>query len=231
MGYEIAIRSLQYRLNAPTQVGIRGLVLKDLQSLGVYERPVETRRNANGVPQLWDPISEYWMSTEFAISRFLTPYMARRGYALFVDCDILARHNVYDILNDVAAQPGKAIYVVKHQYDPDETIKMGGQVQGKYPRKNWSSVMLFDCDHEANRKLTIELINRVPGRDLHALCWLEDDLIGELSPSWNWLEGHSSPMIDASIVHYTRGTPDIKHDFTMPYADEWANYLNELSPL
>jgi hypothetical protein len=49
--------------------------------------------------------------------------------------------------------------------------------------------MLFNCDHPSNKKLTVEMINTLPGRDLHRFCWLEDDEIGELDPGWNWLVG------------------------------------------
>jgi hypothetical protein len=84
--------------------------------------------------------------------------------------------------------------VVKHDHQPTEHWKMDGQFQTRYHRKNWSSVCLFNCDHPANKALTVDLVNSAPGRDLHAFSWLADDLIGELPPEWNWLVGHSAPM-------------------------------------
>jgi hypothetical protein len=102
---------------------------------------------------------------------------------------------------------------------------MDGQAQTRYARKNWSSVILWNVDHPANKALTIELVNSVPGRDLHRFCWLEDDLIGELHPKWNWLVGHSDPEIDPAIVHFTDGIPTMQGYEDSEYADEWRAEL------
>ena len=159
------------------------------------------------------------MATEFACSRFLVPRLAGSGWALFMDCDMLVRTDLFKLFQ--IADPNKAVMVVKHNHQPVETTKMDGQAQTKYPRKNWSSVMLFNCDHPANKKLTSELVNSVPGRDLHRFCWLKDDEIGELDPKWNWLVGHSDPAIDPAIVHFTDGIPTMPGYEDCAFADEW----------
>lgn len=161
------------------------------------------------------------MSTEFAISRFLTPILAQSGLALFVDCDTLAMQNVARIFDLV--QPDKAVMCVKHEHNPTETVKMDGQVQTRYSRKNWSSVMLFNCDHPSNRKLTLEMINSLPGRDLHRFCWLEDHEIGELPPQWNYLVGHTElpEGVDPAIVHFTDGIPSMDGYENVEYAGEY----------
>jgi hypothetical protein len=102
---------------------------------------------------------------------------------------------------------------------------MDAQAQVRYARKNWSSVMLFNLDHPANWTLTVELINKVPGRDLHRFCWLDDKYIGELDVKWNWLVGHSDPTINPSIVHFTEGGPWFADYCDVPYAEEWRNNL------
>lgn len=90
------------------------------------------------------------MSTEFAISRFLTPHLAGRGLALFMDCDMLVRSNLTSLFLDLETGD-KAVYCVKHQYNPTGNEKMDGQLQTRYVRKNWSSFMIFDCNHPANK--------------------------------------------------------------------------------
>lgn len=196
-----------------------GLVLPALQDAGLYTRPTEIRDG-----RLFDVISEHPMATEFAISRFLVPFlMDYGGWALFADSDVLFRANVAELF--LAADPAKAIYCVKHRHEPPEGLKMDGQVQTRYRRKNWSSVMLINCRHPANALLTPELVNAVPGRDLHAFSWLSDDLIGELDPAWNFLVGHSDPAIEPKLVHFTDGSPAMAGYEEQPFANEWRHAL------
>ncbi len=219
--FAVAKHSARRHLIAP--VPIYGVVLADLQRQGLYTRPTQMQ---NG--RLWDTISEHPMSTEFAISRFLVPHLSGdKGYALFTDSDVLFRRDLTAIFNEVTGD--KAVYVVKHQHAPPVGIKMDGQLQSPYARKNWSSVMLFNCAHPANRRLTVELVNEVPGRDLHRFCWLRDEDIGELSPKWNWLVGESAPLGDETphVVHFTNGIPTMRGYENCEYADEWRAALYE----
>src|SRR6185369_11183489 len=113
----------------------------------------------------------------------------------------------------------------KHDYQPALNVKMDGQVQSAYPRKNWSSVMAFNLAHPANEALTVEMVNSLPGRDLHRFCWLDDDEIGELDPKYNYLVGDGPRQENPTIVHFTNGTPDL-HGFTNAhFADEWRAEL------
>lgn len=197
---------------------VRGVVLTDLRTGGLYTRPTSRRDG-----RLWDDISEAPMATEFACSRFLVPRLASSGWAIFMDCDMLVRDDIKHLFD--LADPTKAVQVVKHNHQPPEGVKMDGQAQTRYARKNWSSVVLWNVDHPANAALTTELVNSVPGRDLHAFCWLPDDLIGELPVEWNWLAGHSDPAVDPSIVHFTDGIPTMAGYENSPYADEWRAEL------
>lgn len=231
--------SLSSHISQP--IPMRGLVLSDLQRRGLYTRPVEKRKLPKGF-QLWDPISCAPMSTEFAISRFLTPILAKAlwpkprvdaGWALFMDCDIMARANVLELF--ALADPRYAVMCVKHQHNPQEAVKMDGVAQVQYARKNWSSVMLFNVEHPANKALTVELINTVPGRDLHRFCWLDDELIGELPVEWNYLVGHSPEIgwddngnaktIKPKLVHFTDGVPTMPGYENVDYAEEFFNQL------
>ena len=173
----------------------------DRRDLGeILTRPVESRGN-----QLWCPISHAPMATEFAISRFAVPLLQREGWALFVDCDVLFMADVAELF--ALADKRYAVQVVKHNYQPRETLKMDGQVQTAYPRKNWSSVMLFNCGHPANERLTLGALNAWPGRDLHAFKWLKDDEIGELPGEWNRLVGVQDVQPSDRLLHFTLGGP------------------------
>jgi hypothetical protein len=232
VAHAVCRHSVMRRLTRPLPVC--GIVLDELRAMGLYTRPTEVRPTDDGHhTQLWDVISEAPMSTEFAISRFLTPHLARVGLAAFMDCDILARVNLVKLFEQF--DPRYAVMCVKHQHAPVESVKMDGQLQpaendprfpGRYSRKNWSSVMIFNCDHPANEALTVQMINSVPGRDLHAFCWLKDEHIGELAPRWNYLVGHSK-LYEAqngdnpSIVHWTDGYPLLKGYENAEYAGEF----------
>lgn len=213
-------RESAYRYSAP--IPVHGLILKQLRDRGLYTRPTEVRDG-----RLYDVISEHPMATEFAISRFLVPHLAQSGWALFMDPDMLVRANLYALFLEMERHHSDhAIVCVKHDHRPTETVKMDGQVQSAYSRKNWSSFCFFNVDHPANKALTVELINSVPGRDLHRFCWIEDDaLIGELPVEWNWLVGHSNPDIRPSNVHFTDGIPSMPGYEDVPFAEEWREEM------
>lgn len=226
--YGVAAYSARRRLNLP--IPIHGIVLDEMRQAGFYTRPTEVHflRKTGLHYQLHDTISQAPMSTEFAITRFLTPILAgHKGWALFMDSDVLVRDDLCRLFDLGQAQSEKALLCVQHEHrTPARSSKMDGQVQQPYFRKNWSSVMLFNCEHPANKKLTLELINTVPGRDLHRFCWLKDEEIGELPIEWNWLAGVSPPIERPSVVHFTEGFPLMPGYENAPYADEWRLALN-----
>jgi len=204
-------------------VPVHGIVLDELRSRGIYTRPTSHVVDARGNKQLWDGISLAPMSTEFSISRFMVPILAKTGMAMFCDCDVMFMDNVSRLF-DLVRGGEKAVYCVKHDHDPGhQQVKMDNQIQTKYFRKNWSSVMVFNCDHPSNRRLTLNLVNSAKGKDLHGFCWLEDDEIGDLPPEWNYLVGHSSLSTSEApaIVHFTNGLPDMEGYENQEFAQTW----------
>lgn len=171
-----------------------------LRDAGMLSR-VSDHRGA----QHYDLVSNAPKSTSFAVSRFLTPLLCQGGWALFADCDVVFRRDPREMLREI--EPGKAVYVVKHEHVPASETKMVDQLQTAYPRKNWSSVMLFAVDHPANRRLSLHDINTRPGRDLHRMYWLSDDEIGSLDPAWNWLVDCQPRPVGLAIAHMTLGGP------------------------
>ena len=212
----VAERSLKSR--ASVRVEAERLALSPLVREGLYTRP--TRYPSGAEPGYWDVISDAPMSTGHAISRFFVPLLCGyEGWALFTDGDVLFRRDVAELF--ALADERCAVMVVQHPpYDPGSALKMEGAIQTRYQRKNWSSVMLWNCGHPSNRHGLEPLLNAVPGRDLHRFAWLVDGEIGALPPEWNVLVGHSE-VDEPAIAHFTDGVPDMPGYEHCPYADEW----------
>ena len=167
------------------------------------------------------------VSTEFAYTRFLTPYLTDyKGWALFIDCDFLFTRDVAELFS--LADPQYAVMCVQHDYTPSAAIKMDGQKQVAYPRKNWSSCVLWNCGHPANAIITPSIVNTETGAFLHRFQWLPDNLIGELPLEWNWLEGeYEKPDEIPAVIHYTNGGAWFKECQDVDYAQEWIDALAE----
>jgi hypothetical protein len=203
-------------------MNVDGLILPALQARGLYTRPTERR-----LGRLWDVISGAPMATEFALSRFLVPELCRgqdwNGWALFMDSDTMWRASPAELC--ALLDDDKAVMCVQHEHDPANAIKMDDQIQTSYPRKNWSSVLAFNCSHPANDTLVPDFVNSVRGLDLHRLCWLDDSEIGALPAEWNYLVGHTSGITDPKVVHWTDGGPWFPAFEKAEFADEWREHL------
>ena len=207
-------------------IRITPLILPVLQKQGLYTRPMSWKQTAED-PLRWDDLSDSNMSTEFSNSRFLTYHLEKNTklktshWAIFADCDILCRGDLFQ-LNEELDQK-YAVMCVQHDYVPSSTVKMDGQIQYQYARKNWSSMIAFNMGHPSNEGLTLELINSVPGRDLHRFCWLQDHEIGALRNRWNYLVNtpNQSKEEEPIFVHFTNGTPEMRGHEDCEYAEEW----------
>ncbi|PHU24403.1 Protein CDI [Capsicum chinense] len=170
-------------------------------------------------------------STEFSFSRFLTPHLADyEGWAMFVDCDFLYLGDIKELRDRVDDK--YALMCVQHDYTPKETTKMDGAVQTVYPRKNWSSMVLYNCGHPKNRALTPEVVNSESGAFLHRFMWLEDEEIGEVPFVWNFLVGHNKvvegdPATLPKAIHYTLGGPWFEAWKDCEFGDLWLKELEE----
>jgi len=167
-------------------------------------------------------------STEFTFSRFLIPELNDfNGWALFCDCDLLFLEDVNKLFD--FADDKYAVMCVKHDYNPKEGQKMDGRIQSLYPRKNWSSVVLWNCSHPSNKKVTKELINHpdTTGKYLHRFSWLSDDCIGSIPHQWNWLVGWYNEPKDGSpsAIHYTEGGPWFENYRFCDYHQQWKDFL------
>jgi lipopolysaccharide biosynthesis glycosyltransferase len=163
----------------------------------------------------------------FIFSRYLVPYLnGFYGAAIFVDGDMHVNCDINELLE--LFDPDYAVQVVKHDYKTKHGRKYIDTPLANdntdYPRKNWSSVMIFNCAHPANKILTPEFVGDAGGAFLHRFQWLRDDEIGELPREWNHLVGEYEPA-EAKLYHHTLGTPGFKHYADCESAKDWNSYL------
>jgi hypothetical protein len=203
VAYQVCRHSILTRASDP--VTVSPIKQPELRAAGLYHRAP-------------DPLA----STEFTYTRFLVPHLAGyQGWALFCDCDFLFLVDIAALI--ALADDRYAVMCVQHDHRPPEMWKMDHKVQTTYPRKNWSSLVLYNCGHEANKALTPETVNRESGAFLHRFQWLDDALIGALPETWNWLEGWSRPPESGhpNVVHFTRGCPWFADWQDVAFADLW----------
>ena len=145
-------------------------------------------------------------SNRFIYSRFLTPYLCDfKGFAVFADGDMVCNTDIAILMS--VFDTSKAVQVVKHDYKTKREVKYLSNKNENYPRKNWSSLVVFNCEHPSNKVLTPDFVESHDGAYLHRFSWLKDEEIGELDIKWNYLAIEYPPIKDAKLIHYTLGTP------------------------
>jgi len=207
--YDVCVHSLLK--HSSVELNIQPIVRSDLMDTGEYFREQ---------PEAG--------SVEFTYTRFLTPYLSEyEGWSLFIDCDFLFTKDVAKLFS--MADDQYAVMCVKHDYVPKAAAKMDGQKQIAYPRKNWSSCVLWNCGHEANRMLDPTVASTETGAYLHRFQFLDDDLIGELPLEWNWLEGeYEKPDTPPAVIHFTNGGPWFDECRDVDYAEMWVEMNTQL---
>ncbi len=225
-GEETAARvaKLSIERHAKRPVLIKFLNQEMLRRAGLY-----TRTSYREDVQHYDAADHKPFSTEFSFTRFLVPALMQwEGMALFIDSDVLLRADITSMF-EAYENPHYSVRVVQHNYVPEAGVKMrDGLKQEPYKRKNWSSVILFNCSHPSCQTLTPTMVNSFSGRYLHTFQWAATDTIGNLPEEWNWLEGHSDTTLDPKLVHFTRGTPDVPAYANVVFADEWWAHFARL---
>ena len=211
IAYQVSKYSL---LSKSRDVNVHPLKLSELKEDGLYTR---------GEDKLG--------STEFTFSRFLVPVLNKyKGWALFCDCDILFLEDVNKLFE--LCDDKYAVMCVQHDYTPKEGVKMDGKKQTLYPRKNWSSLVLWNCSHPSNKVVNTELVNdpETTGKYLHRFSWLKDEEIGSVPHNWNWLVGWYNEQNDGTpkAIHYTEGGPWFENYRNCEYSDIWKKHLFEM---
>jgi lipopolysaccharide biosynthesis glycosyltransferase len=206
IAYQVCKHSI---LTKQPDADVRPLVQKELRDAGWYTRP-----------------KDKLASTEFTFTRFLVPELANfRGWAVFMDCDMILTTDIAELF--AQADDKYAVMCVQHDYTPKEGMKMDGQKQTIYPRKNWSSVVLFNCAHPSNKVLDQDLVNslEINGAYLHRFSWLKDEEIGELDHTWNYLVGVYDDIETPKLIHYTAGGPWFENYRDCEFNELWKTEL------
>ena len=209
IAYQVCKHSI---LTRQPNANVRPLVQKELRDAHWYTRPVDKLA-----------------STEFTFTRFLVPELANfKGWALFMDCDMILTTDIKELFDQTDDK--YAVMCVQHDYTPKEGIKMDGQKQTIYPRKNWSSVMLFNCAHPSNARLTQDMVNdpELNGAYFHRFSWLKDEEIGELDHTWNYLVGVYDDIEKPKLIHYTEGGPWFENYRDCEFNELWKQELYDM---
>lgn len=155
-------------------------------------------------------------SNAFTLSRFLVAQLCEyRGRAIFLDgSDMLALADIAEL--DALFDPAFAVQVVKHPpyLSRHERKYMATEMecpQSNYPRKNWASVMLVNCEHPGWREAHLQMLAGTSALGMLSFSFLRDEEIGELPPCWNVLVDEGQDDSQARILHWTAGIPGFAH--------------------
>lgn len=164
-------------------------------------------------------------SNAFIYSRFLVPHLMNyKGHAIYIDGDMVVKADISELWK--LRQGHRDVQVVKHDYKTRMPIKYLGSKNEDYPRKNWSSVIIWNCESFSNKRLTPEYVMNSTGKHLHRFEWLEDNRIGSLPIEWNWLPDEFGENTRAKLLHYTLGAPCFNEFQNTDMADDWHKERN-----
>jgi lipopolysaccharide biosynthesis glycosyltransferase len=209
IAYQVCKHSI---ISKQPNADVKPLKQQELREAGWYTRPLDKLA-----------------STEFTFTRFLIPELTNfEGWALFMDCDMILTTDIKKLFDQ--ADDRYAVMCVHHDYKVQEGFKMDGQKQTVYPRKNWSSVVLWNCGHPSNKVVTTDLVNdeKTTGKYLHRFSWLKDEEIGELDHSWNYLVGVYNDLEKPNLIHYTEGGPWFENYRDCEFHDLWKAELFDM---
>lgn len=204
LAYDVCKKSIEKHTTIP--ITFHKMVKSEMIEEGIF-----TRQDKDG-------------ATEFTYTRFFVPYLSSyKGYSLFCDSDFLWTCDIAELLK--YTDPTKALSCVMHQYkNCNNTIKMDNQVQEWYPKKNWSSLMIFNNEHSSTKNLTLENINIKSPKWLHRFEWANDDEVIEIPKDYNYLVNYYNDG-PTKAIHYTDGGPWHPDYVNVQYGDLWMEYL------
>jgi len=243
---DTAFQTLVHSIKLTTtnqQINIVKLNQDALRAAGLYRRAWNSGAPTHPLQKI-DTSDGKPFSSDFSFTRFLIPHLNQyEGMAIYMDCDMMVRSDIMEVF-ETYNDPTYAISCVWHQYKTESTFKMDHQAQQNYSKKNWSSFILWNCSHPAHADLTVDDVSTKSGWWLHNFRWLSGwELgrpsqypIGQIKEEWNWLDGHSSPVIDAKNVHFTTGGPWFenwkpKTEQDLFYSHEWQALKDKVSIL
>lgn len=228
VAYEVCKHSMRRHASSP--IDTIKLEHRALRKQKLFDRPWSIEGNG----QYHDTTDGKPFSTEFSHTRFLVPEICRRngmteGWALFCDCDFLFLTDVAELFDHANKQ--YAVMCVKHDYNPEEGVKMDGMVQQNYNKKLWSSLVLWNIGHPKNKTMDKTKANHADGSYLHQFSWLDDSDIGSIPHSWNYVPSVSPDTNVVKAVHFSLGGPWLPDYRETEYAKEWYKELEHMNSI
>ena len=163
-------------------------------------------------------------STEFSFTRFYVPMLAHyNGIVMFCDNDFVWKCNPNEIKQYLRDKP---VAVVKHKLENISENKMNGVKNKSYPRKCWSSLMIFDCSKL--KQLSKEYLDNASAADLHQFAWVKDNEIGRIPLKYNHLVGYYKKHKYIKAIHYTNGGPWFDDYKNSELAEDWWKVYESL---
>ncbi len=213
----VAIQSIKENTQSDPEITL--LKEWEVRKTGIFKRSYRVDENG----QMWDERDGKPFSTQFSFTRFAIPAMLNYSdeWVLFMDGDMMVKGDIKEVFE--MADSSYSVMCVKHNHAPEAALKMNGMLQTRYARKNWSSFMLLNPSK--CRDLTVYQLNTASGGWLHGMLWVEDDKVGSLPSSWNFLAGYDDPSKPVKNVHFTSGTPDMYMAMPTPWDEEWWSCL------
>tara|TARA_E500000318_G_scaffold17483_2_gene17748 strand:+ start:3587 stop:4363 length:777 start_codon:yes stop_codon:yes gene_type:complete len=218
--YNVAEHSLIRRSSIP--ITVTPLKHNELREHKLFYREWKIDKHN----QYYDLLDKAPFSTEFSHTRFLVPEIARRnnlkGWAIFCDCDFLWLDDIKNLVDQL--DDGYPVMSVPFNYESDQQFKMDNKIQTKYNCKLWSSLMAFNMEHEDNKRLTVEAVNKWKGLDLHQFSWLTrgPESVGEINPFWNYVPDITEYKTNQpNAVHFSLGGPWLRGYEECDFSKQW----------
>lgn len=195
----------------------------------------------SSIPVAFTPLQSNGMrqgTNAFTTSRFsVAALMGYEGRAVFADAaDMVMLCDAKELQTALNNLKG-AVGVVKHNYTTRNPVKyIGTELESpntNYPRKNWASFMLINCEHPAWQRITPEFLKIADNMyDLLQLSFIADEDIEEIDDSWNRMVDEDQPIEGAKVIHWTAGIPGFEHYKNAIGAGFWRReWLNTAYPM
>lgn len=206
------------------------------ESFDVCVKSIKHNSNIEIIPIVKSDLEEKFLyvenktgSTEFSFTRFLVPFLNDyKDFAIFCDSDFIWDCDPLELESYIDST--KSVSVVKHDIKPEQVpkTKMNNQEQFWYPKKNWSSLMLFNCSHQDCADLKPSTISYCSGKYLHEFEWTKEENIGDLPKMYNYLVGYGyyDGELKPKAIHFTSGGPWYKDYQDVEFCNQWYFYKN-----
>lgn len=211
-------KSAEATLRGSSQAINRVYIARDERQTVAFHVAVESAMSHLCAPLSFIPLESRFLPLErdepspAYFARMLVPWLCNfEGWALFMEPDMLVRADLNEVFD--AADPR---YAIMHPRSSEPA--------------EWTSLMLFNCGHEALRSLTPEFVGDADAlKSTELLFWLDSSVLGELPPEWNHTVAYDVPNARARIAHFPLGVPEHVETQGCEFSDEWTRVREHIT--